>query len=505
MAVRADTVAVPPGRAPRRRREALIGIGLLVPSAALVLGFTLFPVAYNVWLGFYAKHSLRATSTWVGLGNYAQILEDPDFWRSTWLATVYAVGSTALQIGAGVAGALILHRRFAGCDFLRGVALFPYMIPTVIAVFVWRWLMNDLYGVIPYVLSALHVPGLPDAWLTHKTIMLGAHRALGLDLLPVRPRQRAGAPADHPARAVRCGAGGRRLGDPAVPPRHPAAAQERALDRAAAARDLDVHEVRRPVAARLRGRGGGGDPDATRLHVPALVHVLPGGDGRGAVERDVRAPPDDGDDLLRRVSAGRTRRAMAEAPARAAAARAAGVATAAWALRIGLFVFCAFPLYWMLVSSLKVSHELLASPPTFWPHEWDLRAYRKLFYETNFVRYFQNTDRGGGAHHRHRAGRRHDRRLRAHPLPVPRPDAGGADHAPRLHVPAHHHAGAAVPARAGARARQLARRARPDLHLLLAAVCAVDPARVLPVDPGRPRARGDDRRGEPRPGALGTW
>jgi multiple sugar transport system permease protein len=65
--------------------------------------------------------------------------------------------------------------------------------------------------------------------------------------------------------------------------------------------------------------------------------------------------------------------------------------TAAWALRLGLFAFCAFPLYWMLVSSLKVSHELLASPPTFWPHEWELRAYRKLFYETNFWTYFQNT------------------------------------------------------------------------------------------------------------------
>jgi multiple sugar transport system permease protein len=63
----------------------------------------------------------------------------------------------------------------------------------------------------------------------------------------------------------------------------------------------------------------------------------------------------------------------------------------AWAVRLGLFVFCAFPLYWMLVSSLKVSHELMASPPTFWPHEWELRAYRKLFYETNFWTYFQNT------------------------------------------------------------------------------------------------------------------
>ena len=38
---------------------------------------------------------------------------------------------------------------------------------------------------------------------------------------------------------------------------------------------------------------------------------------------------------------------------------------AAWGLRLGLFAFCAFPLYWMVVSSLKVSHELLASPPTF--------------------------------------------------------------------------------------------------------------------------------------------
>jgi ABC-type glycerol-3-phosphate transport system permease component len=66
-------------------------------------------------------------------------------------------------------------------------------------------------------------------------------------------------------------------------------------------------------------------------------------------------------------------------------------AAASWALRVGLFTFCAFPLYWMLVSSLKASHELLASPPTFIPHEWELRAYRKLFYETNFWTYFQNT------------------------------------------------------------------------------------------------------------------
>jgi multiple sugar transport system permease protein len=168
MAVSADTLALPASGA--RRREALVGLGLFLPSAVLVLAFTLFPVAYNVWLGFHAKHSLRPATTWVGLANYAQILADPDFWRSVWLATVYALGSTGLQIVAGVVGALILHRRFAGCDFLRGVALFPYMIPTVIAVFVWRWLVNDLYGVLPYLAGQLPIP-MPAAWLTHDTIM----------------------------------------------------------------------------------------------------------------------------------------------------------------------------------------------------------------------------------------------------------------------------------------------------------------------------------------------
>jgi multiple sugar transport system permease protein len=68
-----------------------------------------------------------------------------------------------------------------------------------------------------------------------------------------------------------------------------------------------------------------------------------------------------------------------------------GAAAGAWAVRCGLFLFCAFPLYWMLVSSLKASHELLVSPPTFVPHAWSLRAYRKLFYETNFWTYFENT------------------------------------------------------------------------------------------------------------------
>lgn len=62
-----------------------------------------------------------------------------------------------------------------------------------------------------------------------------------------------------------------------------------------------------------------------------------------------------------------------------------------WAFRLGLFLYCVFPLYWMAVSSIKSSPELFAYPPTWVPHTLSFNAYTKLFKETNFWTYFVNS------------------------------------------------------------------------------------------------------------------
>lgn len=155
----------------RPTKATTTGILLLLPSAALVLSLIIFPVFYNVVLGFYEKHALMPMASWVGLKNYLFLLQDVRFWNSFYLATIYTLASTALQLILGIGGALILHSRFRGREFLRGIALFPYMVPTIIAIFTWRWMMNDLYGVIPHILNTLKIPGMPAAWLARGTIM----------------------------------------------------------------------------------------------------------------------------------------------------------------------------------------------------------------------------------------------------------------------------------------------------------------------------------------------
>lgn len=51
----------------------------------------------------------------------------------------------------------------------------------------------------------------------------------------------------------------------------------------------------------------------------------------------------------------------------------------------------AFPLFWMVVTSLKPQSELFSRPPTFLPATLTLEHYAKLLWETNFLTYFRNS------------------------------------------------------------------------------------------------------------------
>src|SRR5207249_9385261 len=54
-------------------------------------------------LSFFDKHSFFPAQRWVGLGNYARIAGDAEFWDSLWKGVVYAAATTGLQLVLGVA------------------------------------------------------------------------------------------------------------------------------------------------------------------------------------------------------------------------------------------------------------------------------------------------------------------------------------------------------------------------------------------------------------------
>jgi multiple sugar transport system permease protein len=155
-----------------KRREQLTGYLTIAPAFILILGLTLYPVAYSIWLSLLEKHSFFPQERFVGLENYFYLWKDSEFWSSLWLGTVYSIWTILLQVILGVAAALILNEAFVGRGLVRGVVLFPYMIPTIVAVILWKWLLNDMYGIVNYWLLALGIVRDPISWLGADHIML---------------------------------------------------------------------------------------------------------------------------------------------------------------------------------------------------------------------------------------------------------------------------------------------------------------------------------------------
>jgi multiple sugar transport system permease protein len=152
------------------RKSALVGWLLLAPSLVLLGGLVVFPVLYNIWLSLFDKHAFMPVQAFVGLKHYRYFASDPEFWTSFYYGSVYAGVTMVLQLGVGVPAALLLNEGFRGRNLLRGVVLFPYMIPTIVAVILWKWLLNDSYGLVNHLLMSAGLAR-PVAWLGPDYIM----------------------------------------------------------------------------------------------------------------------------------------------------------------------------------------------------------------------------------------------------------------------------------------------------------------------------------------------
>jgi multiple sugar transport system permease protein len=149
-----------------KRNPARTGVLLVLPALLLLGALTLYPVAYGIWISFFNKHSFFPEQNFVGLGNYLAVFADEEFWRALRLGLVYSLSSIALQLALGVGAALLLNEAFAGRGLVRAVAIFPYVVPTVVAVIIWKWLLNSQFGLVN------HLLGVPVSWMGRDWIML---------------------------------------------------------------------------------------------------------------------------------------------------------------------------------------------------------------------------------------------------------------------------------------------------------------------------------------------
>lgn len=128
--------------------DRLLAVIMIAPSAILIFLFAIFPALQGLWTSLYNIEPATLESTFTGLDNYADLLEDDLFWQSV-KRTIILVGvSTVLQLVLGLGISLLVHQELVGRNIARGIVLFPYLVPAIVIALTWRYSFDPTLGVV---------------------------------------------------------------------------------------------------------------------------------------------------------------------------------------------------------------------------------------------------------------------------------------------------------------------------------------------------------------------
>lgn len=154
------------------KKDNLVGIAFLIPALLLMLILIVYPLINAFYLSFHRQMLYEIKGVFIGFDNYIKILKDPAFYEALKLSLIWTVTTIAGQVLIGVGAALMLHENFKGRSLARAFVMLPFFMPTVAVTLMWKWLLNEQYGVVNYILSSLHLIDGPVSWLGSSNLAL---------------------------------------------------------------------------------------------------------------------------------------------------------------------------------------------------------------------------------------------------------------------------------------------------------------------------------------------
>jgi len=135
------------------RRDRMLSINLALPSIAL-LGFAqIYPMIQGITYSFQKGVMAKPSQGWIGLTNYSRVIADPGFWSAVRFTIVFAIGGVALSYLLGLGLALLMMREMPMRGFIRVGLILPWIVPPIVGMTAWRWMLQDQAGAVNQVLQ----------------------------------------------------------------------------------------------------------------------------------------------------------------------------------------------------------------------------------------------------------------------------------------------------------------------------------------------------------------
>jgi len=137
---------------------------LLLPTVILLGLFIAYPFVEGVLLSV-TDARVGVPGHFVGLQNFEALWDDSIFRVAVSNTFIYTIAATVVKLALGLWLALLLNRHFRGKAFTRAFVLLPFIIPTVLSTFAWKWMFDPTFSVINWTLFQLGLIHTRINWL----------------------------------------------------------------------------------------------------------------------------------------------------------------------------------------------------------------------------------------------------------------------------------------------------------------------------------------------------
>ena len=148
------------------------GAVIILPGVLLLLLVQLYPLLYSLFISFHDYRLLRPELTeFVWLKNYIDIFSDAEFLNALSNTAIYVGLAIPIELMIGFALALAIEKITRGKNLIRALLIVPQFMAPIAMGFVWRFLYNDEFGLINFMLRKIGIER-PPLWLADPDIAL---------------------------------------------------------------------------------------------------------------------------------------------------------------------------------------------------------------------------------------------------------------------------------------------------------------------------------------------
>ncbi len=144
--------------------ERWLAMALLLPTMILLALFIAYPFYRGIVLSVTSAR-VGVPGEFVGLQNFYRLAGDPIFYHVVWNTVWYTAVTTVFKLALGLWLALLLNRSFKGKAYIRAFILLPFIIPTVLSTFAWKWMFDPTFSVLNWLMFQLSIINRPINWL----------------------------------------------------------------------------------------------------------------------------------------------------------------------------------------------------------------------------------------------------------------------------------------------------------------------------------------------------